>query len=639
MKGKNLLIVKKWRNLYINLNSSANNVLRYIIILFIFAYSYQGYGQLRINAANTDFVIDFDNSISYVNIDIYDGSGIISSTPLTGELDARAWEISGMNTPPSPGDIDGDGDFDFGDLNTVSNDYGWGTSTGGVDVGGLYAFDISNGGTADWAFGMQPKLFDLSPGAITLRIENQTGLKIYEINIDYDIYEYNDQDRATSLNFSWSYDNANWISVSALDYTSVEVGAGSPSWISTTQSTSVGVAVPDHEYFYLRWDLADVSGSTNWDEFAIDNITVNVSATNQNILLISEIMVFPDIDEVGLDLPDNRGEWFEIYNATSVSIELMGLQIGETNSLETISTLNSIAAGTYMVMGRNDDVLVNGNYTADYEYSSIILSNITGSVEIRSGNGIKIDRIQYNNTNWPYVEGASMVFIGAAHSNNNDYNNWAVSNTREGSYAPGLGTSDVGSPGIQGGASVLSAEIIYFNAVELNGDAILTWSTGDEINTSHFEVEKSTDGAKFSKIASVPATGFSSNKNNYNITDPELQSGEYFYRLKVVDLNGIFEYSNPEFVSFLNNNPIKVYPNPTKDHLVIEINAMDDSEAFIHIMDLSGKMVMMENHSLHEGINHIDMGISGLPSGIYSVILQDIDGVFNGTNYRFVKSH
>ncbi|NET89760.1 MAG: hypothetical protein F6K45_16985 [Kamptonema sp. SIO1D9] len=108
-------------------------------------------------------------------------------------------------------------------------------------------------------------------------MENNTGNTINNLAISYDIFAYNDQPRANSLNFSYSSDDSSYTNVPLLDFTSTEA-AGTPSWISNPRSTTINsLSLTSGNFFYLRWTGDDVSGAGSRDEFALDNISITAT--------------------------------------------------------------------------------------------------------------------------------------------------------------------------------------------------------------------------------------------------------------------------------------------------------------------------------------------------------------------------
>jgi len=138
--------------------------------------------------------------------------------------------------------------------------------------------------SGDYAFGIQPGGSDWAPGTVTLRIENNTGGIISSLSLSYRIYYYNDQARANLFNFSHSSDDVSYTSETSLNFTSPEAASGS-SWQYVDRNITIaGLNIGNGSYYYLRWSGDDVSGSGNRDEFAIDDITINVENRSDIII-------------------------------------------------------------------------------------------------------------------------------------------------------------------------------------------------------------------------------------------------------------------------------------------------------------------------------------------------------------------
>lgn len=183
--------------------------------------------------------------------------------PAATQLDSDNWRVSGLS----------DGAMNFGDTQ-LAGDFARGASTGGVTTGGVYAF---NHGGGDVGLGVQPAGSDfVAPGFFELKLPNETGGTINDLAIMYDIWVFNDQARANSLNFSWSTDGTTFNSEPLLDFISGEAAMPLPAWASVQRSVNLtGLGIPNGGFLFLRWSGADVSGSGSRDEFAIDNIMVS----------------------------------------------------------------------------------------------------------------------------------------------------------------------------------------------------------------------------------------------------------------------------------------------------------------------------------------------------------------------------
>ena len=153
-------------------------------------------------------------------------------------------------------------------------------------------------------------------------------------------------------------------------------------------------------------------------------------------IVISEIMPRPNL------APGSNGEWFEVYNADSVTIDFAGWTIKDADTDEHIINIQEgsllIDPEEYFVFGRNGNQNENGGYEADYEYSGILLGNSEDEIILLDPEGRVVDEVYYTNA-FPYSSGTSM-YVQDLLSNNNIVSNWAESTTP-------FGLGDLGTPG------------------------------------------------------------------------------------------------------------------------------------------------------------------------------------------------
>ena len=120
---------------------------------------------------------------------------------------------------------------------------------------------------------------------------------------------------------------------------------------------------------------------------------------------------------------------------------------------------------------------------------------------------------------------------------------------------------------INSGANETSASLpvilTNFSVEDNQGDIELSWSTEIEIATEKFIVERSQTGQHFESIAEKTSEGSPTTGNDYKVTDPKPIIGDNYYRLKIVDLDGSFNYSNIRLIRVKSaESIITVYPNP-----------------------------------------------------------------------------
>lgn len=155
--------------------------------------------------------------------------------------------------------------------------------------------------------------------------------------------------------------------------------------------------------------------------------------------------------------------------------------------------------------------------------------------------------------------------------------------------------------------TVVPVQLIKFTASKQHKQVLLQWHTANEINSSHFEIERSANGSHFKIIASVSATGLGA--NTYNIADKLPLNGINYYRLKMIDKDGSSNYSETVKIHFENQAMVTVLPNPVKDYLVI---ANADAYHTIRLIDMSGKEWLR-----YEKNTNNRYPVNGIAKGIY----------------------
>ncbi|MBL7814078.1 MAG: hypothetical protein JNL70_03655 [Saprospiraceae bacterium] len=172
--------------------------------------------------------------------------------------------------------------------------------------------------------------------------------------------------------------------------------------------------------------------------------------------------------------------------------------------------------------------------------------------------------------------------------------------------------------------TALPVELLNFSGKNTEGGNWLTWTTAEETNTLNFEVERSPDGQSFEKIGTVKAKG---SHSTYDFTDNYRLPTIAFYRLKINDLDGQFDYSKTISIQSKGKSKVKIYPSVTSGLLTIE-NALS-----FHIINSIGQVVLSEKQTQGSGnfqsfsnLTHTP-NLSHLPNGIYIIRGVDTEGV------------
>ena len=173
-----------------------------------------------------------------------------------------------------------------------------------------------------------------------------------------------------------------------------------------------------------------------------------------------------------------------------------------------------------------------------------------------------------------------------------------------------------------------------FNATKRQSKAVLDWKTSSEINGDRFEIERSPDGINFSLIAKVKAKGNSNLVTAYTFTDGLPETGNNFYRLKMVDKDGATLYSATRVLNFgkIESNLISIYPNPASDQLLIRYTIADVK--LITIMDINGNRVSEMIPPAGQSTASFD--ISRLAGGVYFVVIEASEAK---SSHKFIKKN
>ena len=168
---------------------------------------------------------------------------------------------------------------------------------------------------------------------------------------------------------------------------------------------------------------------------------------------------------------------------------------------------------------------------------------------------------------------------------------------------------------------------ITLSAKETNGQVMLQWQTIGELNTASFIIQRSTDGRTFIDLATKEAVG--SGNNGYGYVDAAA-GGVNYYRIKSIDKDGAFSYSNVSSLT-INDSRLTIYPNPAKD--ILSIRGIATGESFTaSIVSVQGKKV---STSLSISDANASLGVKNLSAGMYLLELLGKDG--DKQTIRFVK--
>ena len=170
---------------------------------------------------------------------------------------------------------------------------------------------------------------------------------------------------------------------------------------------------------------------------------------------------------------------------------------------------------------------------------------------------------------------------------------------------------------------VMTVTLFDFSGEAQSKQNLLHWATASEQNNTGFEVQRSSDSYGFTKIGFVTTqaiNGSSNVKLNYDFIDKNYSESANYYRLKQIDKDGKFSYSN--IVVLKDKNAIEpglitMYPNPAKNMLNIQIASSGNNKIMLLVTDLAGRCVMNKVTNVGNGESIVQLNVSSFAAGTY----------------------
>lgn len=192
--------------------------------------------------------------------------------------------------------------------------------------------------------------------------------------------------------------------------------------------------------------------------------------------------------------------------------------------------------------------------------------------------------------------------------------------------------------------NVLPIELNGFTATARpNGKVYLEWFTASEQNNRGFDVERSVvlrgSAPQWIKVGFVPGFGTSSTPKRYYLEDEPVGGKRFIYRLKQIDYDGHFKYSDNREVTLrdFDYGLYAVYPNPARDMIVIKYKIPENNIVKISVFDNTGKLVReVLNESREAGVYQLTVPLKDLAAGVYYCKMQA--GIFfNTKSFTVIK--
>ncbi len=333
------------------------------------------------------------------------------------------------------------------------------------------------------------------------------------------------------------------------------------------------------------------------------------------------------------------------YRIPGAGSSVIDFPIGKNNDYRLVElTINQSSAATYTVEMTNSSAkAVSTSYAATIanvsgmRYFTINQSSSTGFTNAQFHTWFQCTQINdavqdlpnlklahYDGTKWQDIGGTASGGICSG----SNYAGDVLSNT----FTPFIAGSNLFTlANSTGGTNPLPVELLSFDA-QPNGDIVETkWVTATEQNSDYFTVQKSADGISYSDVIMVTAAGNSSVEKNYSAIDDEPFRGVSYYRLKEVDFDGKFSFSEPVAVSFSSGlTNMAVFPNPASGPFNVSLTGFEGQQVLIVVKDIHGQEVFSKVAILSDNAQVIAVDPSGkLSSGVYEVIASSNNEIFH----------
>jgi len=172
----------------------------------------------------------------------------------------------------------------------------------------------------------------------------------------------------------------------------------------------------------------------------------------------------------------------------------------------------------------------------------------------------------------------------------------------------------------------IPVNLVDFSATAQKSKVLAQWRTAQEINSHSFIVERSADGIHFETAGTVAASGNATGKG-YTFTDNNPYNGLNYYRLKMVDKDGSFTYSQVVTVKFAQSFDLQLSPNPANDKVRVT-GKMLNGTTIVQLFNANGQQVFSRTYTNATTLNDM-IDLQQFANGIYRVKITNGDNTMN----------
>lgn len=357
------------------------------------------------------------------------------------------------------------------------------------------------------------------------------------------------------------------------------------------------------------------------------------------------------------------GEWIELFGTAGTDISCYVLTDGDWTI--TIPNGTTIPGDGYYTIGKaayaNTPGAVNGSTPVDLDVEScgscttgsnvMELTNSGEFIGLYDGGATPvgfIDGVIYESPsagnlpsgespiNTAAITGCPSVTVDLAASHSSYTSVGSGGNSAIGRADDGTGTWGYlapldTSPNATNNAA-LPVKMTAFELSRLNDNVELKWTTESEENNDYFEIQHSEDGKEFFRIGNINGNGASSTIQRYQFIHENPINGLNYYRLKQVDFNEQFEYSDVESIIVFDGSTLQIFPTIVKSTVTIVGGKVFGKNAIYEVYNISGQKI--QNGILPEDASEMILDTSSWHQGHYVIqVLQN----GNRNTFRIIK--
>ncbi|HTE23355.1 T9SS type A sorting domain-containing protein [Flavitalea sp.] len=373
------------------------------------------------------------------------------------------------------------------------------------------------------------------------------------------------------------------------------------------------------------------------------NLDKNVVLTIEKDVTFSDVVINGGtvvIDEKNVMLWNGGGK--NIFNSTNLVFNGNGQFTGNgpivlNNSKFSFFDKSNLLANSNLEMfsstltfNDNSSFLGQGKKVSLTNSHMIAGDGVAGSTAFIKMNGAKLILEDKNS-------GVEVLNVNNYYFNWSDYTstvlNQNINTTNNSKNCGGSAPNSCSAPVVYGpialtytgfGTTLILPVIISDFAVNNNTNSVnISWSTKQESNSAYFLIERSNDGSSWNQVGQVKASGNSSITVKYNFSDLTKVNGVAYYRLKMVDLDNKFVYSDVKSIRSSASASVKVFPNPASDYATITLDPKA-GKTKIRLISQNGQVVTEQN--VNAGNSVVNMSLKQFQTGTYAISISDEKG-------------